>query len=570
MVPIQSTVHDVLVRTHRILRSTYGVPRAVCEEMEGLIPKVEQPCVVAVVGRVKAGKSSFINALLGDDLATVGTTETTATINYFRFGTPSDPNRPVRCFWRNGHYEDVGVDFLRGLQGNDLATLQRADGIERLEYRLRNEFLRQVTLVDTPGTGAAVGEHEHRTAEYIRLQKNLRARHDEESRKLGETCDAVIYLIGAVARETDRVFLEEFNSMRQGSAVGARNAIGVMAKIDLSKELMRERVSLASKAAVRLKDDLNTVLPISAGLKRALDRLRGTNEDDVVELVRGLARMTAERREKLLSDESLFLELEDEILPRERRGHLRGSDDWGVFTTLVAECVAQGGDLGRTKASLEGVAGFVPLRQALEEHFFHRGSFLHCLRLLADARKLLAALKYEHLPTLRERERGAQAQQARFLAFIQSSRAGDATVGTELAEFVRAHVVAYAGPVEAALRTADSGLAAVFHTMQEHAADFEALFHLDNRADAFCDQEKDELRAILGAQGVELEKRLPLGRSRDQEYVAARQRHWRGRAQRERDESRRLVLERAVERLGLVLNEVMSCSDEAVRGHVAS
>ena len=45
--------------------------------------EADMPCVLAVAGKVKAGKSSFLNALLGVDLAMVGTTETTATINYF-------------------------------------------------------------------------------------------------------------------------------------------------------------------------------------------------------------------------------------------------------------------------------------------------------------------------------------------------------------------------------------------------------------------------------------------------------------------------------------------------------
>lgn len=69
------------------------------------------------MGRVKAGKSTFINALLGvgEDLATVGTTETTATINYFRYGNPADPERPVRCYWRGGGYEDCSASFLHQL-----------------------------------------------------------------------------------------------------------------------------------------------------------------------------------------------------------------------------------------------------------------------------------------------------------------------------------------------------------------------------------------------------------------------------------------------------------------------
>jgi ATPase subunit of ABC transporter with duplicated ATPase domains len=70
------------------------LPKALAQAMERLSGRVDQPCVVAVVGRMKAGKSTFLNALLGEDLAKVGAAETTATINYFRYGQPN-PQRPV-------------------------------------------------------------------------------------------------------------------------------------------------------------------------------------------------------------------------------------------------------------------------------------------------------------------------------------------------------------------------------------------------------------------------------------------------------------------------------------------
>src|ERR1700680_3488629 len=93
--------------------------------LEQLAAKVQQPCVLAVVGRMKAGKSTFINALLGQDVAKVGVTETTATINRFSYGTPADPERPVRCHWRGGRYEDVSRDFLDSLQGSGDQALRR-------------------------------------------------------------------------------------------------------------------------------------------------------------------------------------------------------------------------------------------------------------------------------------------------------------------------------------------------------------------------------------------------------------------------------------------------------------
>src|SRR5262249_44798953 len=148
--------------------------------------------------------------LLREDLAKVGVTETTATINFFCYGTPANPARPIRCYWQGGRYEDVDRGFLDGLQGNDADTLRKAAGIEKLEYLLPNELLREVTLVDTPGTAAVVDEHQDRVAEFLQLRRQLRDYHARETERCASEADAVIYLIGQVARADAREFLEEF------------------------------------------------------------------------------------------------------------------------------------------------------------------------------------------------------------------------------------------------------------------------------------------------------------------------------------------------------------------------
>src|SRR5437870_1443117 len=94
------------------------LPPELASTLDRLSGEVDQPCIVAIVGRMKSGKSTFINALLGEDLAKVGATETTATINYFRYGK-SDPQRPVRCHWRNGTVSEENRAFVDSLQGND-------------------------------------------------------------------------------------------------------------------------------------------------------------------------------------------------------------------------------------------------------------------------------------------------------------------------------------------------------------------------------------------------------------------------------------------------------------------
>lgn len=78
--------------------------------------EINTPCVLAVAGEVKVGKSSLINALLGVDLAVTGTTETTATINVFKKGQPISKDTPILCQWIDGRKEWKPRSFLPSIQ----------------------------------------------------------------------------------------------------------------------------------------------------------------------------------------------------------------------------------------------------------------------------------------------------------------------------------------------------------------------------------------------------------------------------------------------------------------------
>jgi len=93
---------DISVRLSSLLSEAAGKLRtanadAAADGLDTVAREAGENCTIAVVGRVKTGKSSFINALLGDDLAAVGAQETTATINYFRRGNPN-PDKPILCY----------------------------------------------------------------------------------------------------------------------------------------------------------------------------------------------------------------------------------------------------------------------------------------------------------------------------------------------------------------------------------------------------------------------------------------------------------------------------------------
>ncbi len=531
------------------LRQT-PLPDSLAAELERLAESVNEPCVVAVVGQVKAGKSSFINALLGEDLAKVGVTETTATINYFRHGaTPT-----VICHWRGGRAEEKDREFLDSLQGNDIETLRRADGIDHLEFQLPNDLLSRVTLVDTPGTNAAVEEHQKRAAEYLRLAGRLRARHHEETQRLTGEADAVIYLVGAVARVTERDCLEEFARATGGQA-RALNAIGVLAKVDLDPALLARRHELAAKIAGQLKESLNTALPVSAGLRRALDQLGEAGLRRAIAALRGIP---PKRLDFLLENEELFrdFDCDDCPLTTAERQSLADGMPWMVFVTLARIAAQTELTPAQVKAELDELAGFAALWDVLERHFFGRSHFLRCHRLANDARAVLNTIKFTHLPQRRARGREETARRERFLRFIQQAR-GEAAVVAELTEFVNQHLRPdQAVELEAVHAELEEQMDDLRAELIEHNLDFEALRRLEDEAACFSSAELDELRALFGLYSLEMKKRLePTGT--DARTVRARQLEWKRIAlESARGGARNLVAERALARYGLILDEL--------------
>jgi hypothetical protein len=531
-------------------------PEGLTAALEGLARQVEEPCLLAVIGRMKAGKSTLINALLGTDAAKVGVTETTATMNHFRYGNPTDPERPIRCHWRGGRYEDVGRAFLDSLQGHQAEAMRRAEGIDYLEYFLPIPYLREATLVDTPGTAAVVDQHQDRTAEFLKLRHQLRERHNRDTLQLGQTADAVLYLTGPVPRATDQDFLEEFNAVT-GRQSRALNAVGVLAQIDLQPEVLAQREQWAARLAAVLKGSLNTIVPVSAGLERALDQLQQEGGASLSHLIAILRQIPAPCLRKLLSSDELYLEAElaDCPVPAAERRQLLGSTPWGVFTT-VARVVADAQlDAGEVLRRLKELSGFTALREVLERHFFKRSRFLRCYRILNEARQILNTLRYRHLPQWRRQERAEQARRERFIRFIRASQ-GDATVARELEEFVsRPEGGPPVEPLEATLRELDRELGQLHQEMEEYNADFAALEQLENQPERFSDEEREELRQLLGLYGMESKKRLP-GDQPHFAFAAQRQQCWGAIRQGTRDPVRSSVAERAESRYGWILADL--------------
>ncbi len=261
----------ILDRTRELLSellslfSQFNCPEAYITSLKSSIKELSNPCRLAITGRVKAGKSTLINVLLNGDYAKVGVSETTATINIFKYGSPQSLDKPILCKFISGEEQWISRQELDDLQGNSEIIISKISDIESLTYYLNDNRLKNVTLIDTPGIDAVVGKNGDAHQEQTEIYLGLRNRHKEQTIELSNNADAVVLLLGEVTYEGDVDFIDGFlNSRGTNSSI---NTIGVLSQIDLSDERIEHRLENAKERYNKLSRYVNCVVPISAGLK---------------------------------------------------------------------------------------------------------------------------------------------------------------------------------------------------------------------------------------------------------------------------------------------------------------
>ncbi|MBI3072190.1 MAG: dynamin family protein, partial [Deltaproteobacteria bacterium] len=235
---------DAACRRFRDIASRAG-DAAIAESAAVLATELGRPLTLAVMGEFSAGKSTFVNALLGAEVLPVGVTPTTATVNVIRYGA----ERAARVVRVDGRIEPIAWGDLAAAIDRRLGADPRA--IREVEIDWPALELRDVSILDTPGFNAVAEGHEGRAAELL------------------QRADAVVWLFdaGQAGRASEAEQLERL------AALGVR-VLGVLNKADRLAPCDVEKVlELLRRVAPSV---VSTVLPCSAKLALAA---RGTGTD---------------------------------------------------------------------------------------------------------------------------------------------------------------------------------------------------------------------------------------------------------------------------------------------------
>ncbi|MBM2616148.1 dynamin family protein [Actinoplanes sp. LDG1-06] len=358
--------------------------------------RLGEPLRVAIAGRLKAGKSTLVNALIGRRVAPTAVGECTRVVTRFRYGTADRVD--VVC--RDGSRRSLPLD-------DDGMIPQRlgvpASRVAYVDVTLTSEKLRDLTVVDTPGLASTDTLVSARAEEAVGTSTApFDADIDADSAGEVAAAEAVVYVFTQAVRADDLRALEAFRDASARLASTPINALGVFGKADTlvagAGDPWPVAGPLAEQQASLLSRTVSDVVPVVGLLAETGEsgRLTGADRD----ALRQLAALPPAELKIMLASVDLFRSRTAPVGAEQRERLLQLLDLYGIgfaLAQLEADPRLSTGELVRR---LVAASGFPRLRNTLEETFRWRSDAIKAGWALSRLERLAGHTRDE-----RDRER---------------------------------------------------------------------------------------------------------------------------------------------------------------------
>jgi hypothetical protein len=230
--PLGASVRLLLRRTI----DTYADSPQAAGWLRHNLARFDEPLRVAIAGKVKAGKSTLLNALVGESIAPTDAGECTRIVTWY-----IDAHSPkVTLFPRAAAPRQLAISRTNGALSFDLQGTP-VEQVDRLEVQWPSQSLRNQTLIDTPGIASLSKDTSARAGAFL-------APEDSPTQ-----ADAVIYLMRHL-HATDVRFLESFFDQGVAKATPI-NTIAVLSRADEIGVGRLDALSSARRIARRYRAD---------------------------------------------------------------------------------------------------------------------------------------------------------------------------------------------------------------------------------------------------------------------------------------------------------------------------
>ncbi|GAA2643496.1 dynamin family protein [Dactylosporangium fulvum] len=353
--------------------------------------RLGEPLRVAIAGRLKSGKSTLVNALIGRRVAPTEVGECTRIVTQFRYGT-SDRVDVVK---RNGARVSLPLDEA-GMIPQRLGVARHE--VAYVDVTLTSDHLRDLTVVDTPGLSSANTSVSDQARRFLFSEAPIDDDLDSDSAGALSGAEAIIYVFTQSVREDDVQALEAFRSISARLSSNPINSLGLFNKVDKlaggGQDPWPIVAPLASDQSKVLRRVVSDVVPVVGLLAETTEAGRLTAAD--CEALRQLAALPQGERTVLLASVDLFTSRECGITRESRERLLRLLDLYGIsfaIAQLVAKPTLATGELVRM---LFQASGFPRLRQTLDHAFRWRTDAIKAGWALSSLEKIASHAERPH------------------------------------------------------------------------------------------------------------------------------------------------------------------------------
>lgn len=370
----RSDIADVAGLVDRA-RELYADDPEAMDILDAYDQRMREPLRLALAGIVKAGKSTLLNALIGEQIAPTDAGECTRTITWYRYGrTPK-----ITVHLHEGEPVRMPVRRVDGRLSLDLGK-RKADEVAWIDIEWPSEHLRQTVLIDTPGIASLSTQTSQRSTDFFLPQ-------DAPS-----VADAIVYLLRHVHAE-DLGFLEAFRDTAAGPSQTV-NALAVLSRADEIGSARIDSLLSASRIADRYRRDGELqslaldVIPVAGLLAEGARTLR---ESEFAAL-RQIADLDRDVRERLLISVDRFCRRSDEVgvsVPDRRRLLQR----FGLFGVRLSAALIRAGATTSTDLAerLVQQSGLLEVQRFISAQFRARAAALKSRGVLTGLDALVRA-----------------------------------------------------------------------------------------------------------------------------------------------------------------------------------
>ncbi len=360
-----------------------------------VLRRLGAPLQVAVAGRIKSGKSTLVNALIGRRVAPTDIGECTRLVTRFQYGTVdrveivfTDGRKQVLPFASDGMIPaELGVDITT---------------VSHIEAYLTNAVLQGMTVIDTPGLGSLDAASVSRTEQLLGAAKHRKEEDDEGSDELDDTsrnavagAEAVLYVVTQGVRADDQQALAAFTAATASREAGPVNAIAVLNKADTiapesvegsGGDVWKAATILSEKQASTLKPRVADVLPVIGLIAESAESGGFTSAD--AEALRQLADLDDDILQTMLISADIFTSWECDVPSGTRLRLLEKLDLFGI--SHAVEAIRKEPELtaGSLRRSLLDASGLEAVRQRLSIVFAARADGIKAAAALASVTAL--------------------------------------------------------------------------------------------------------------------------------------------------------------------------------------